>query len=340
MDLIVPRPEGLYCPPGDFFIDPWQPVDHAVLTHGHGDHARPGSKAYLAALPGRGILRRRLGDEADIQTLSYGERIDHRGVRLSLHPAGHILGSAQIRVEHEGRVWVVSGDYKRALDPTCDPFDPVVCDVFVTESTFGLPIYQWPDPMTTLDEVNAWWRENAAAGRTSVLFAYALGKAQRILSGLDTTIGDVLTHGAVEALNQVYRDSCISLPPTRPAHEVSDRALLKKALVLAPPSAQGTPWLKRFGSYSDAFASGWMQVRGIRRRRNVDRGFVLSDHADWPALLATIEASRATRVIVTHGHVDVLVRYLAERGLEAQAFDTHYGAEEDAEGARSAPGIG
>jgi putative mRNA 3-end processing factor len=337
MDLIVPRPEGLYCPPGDFYVDPWGPVDRAVLTHGHGDHAKPGSRGYLAAEPGREILRRRLGDDATIQTVPYGQRIEHGGVRLSFHAAGHVLGSSQIRIEHEGRVWVISGDYKRADDPTCAPFEPVACDVFVTESTFGLPIYQWPEPQVVVAEINAWWRENAAAHRTSVLFAYALGKAQRIIAALDHSIGPILTHGAVEALNDVYRASGVTLPATLLANDVSDRSALKTAIVVAPPSAQNSPWLKRFGDYADGFASGWMQVRGIRRRRNVDRGFVLSDHADWPALLATIEESGASRVIVTHGHVDVLVRYLSERGVQAQGFETRYGAEEDVDGGPSTP---
>jgi putative mRNA 3-end processing factor len=320
-DLIVLRPEGLYCPAGRFHIDPWRPVERAVITHAHADHARRGHAHYLAAEAGRHVLRARLGD-IRLQGLAYGEPVDVDGVRLSLHPAGHVLGSAQVRVEHQGRVWVVSGDYKLGADRTCAPFEPVRCDVFVTESTFGLPVYRWTDDATVFGQIDDWWRLNAAAGRASVLFCYAFGKAQRILAGADATIGPVVCHGAVEPLNAAYRASGVELPPTQTVGARSDFA---RALVLAPPSAQGTPWLKRFGDYSDAFASGWMQLRGVRRRRALDRGFVLSDHADWPGLQQAIAATGARRVIVTHGYVEVLVRWLREQGLQAEAFATEYG---------------
>ncbi len=320
-DLIVLRPEGLYCPAGRFHIDPWRPVERAVITHAHADHARRGHAHYLAAEAGRHVLRARLGD-IRLQGLPYGEPVDVDGVRLSLHPAGHVLGSAQARVEHRGRVWVVSGDYKLGADRTCAPFEPVRCDVFVTESTFGLPVYRWTDDATVFGQIDDWWRNNAAAGRASVLFCYAFGKAQRILAGVDASIGPVVCHGAVEPLNAAYRASGVELPPTQTVGARSDFA---RALVLAPPSAQGTPWLKRFGDYSDAFASGWMQLRGVRRRRALDRGFVLSDHADWPGLQQAIAATGARRVIVTHGYVEVLVRWLREQGLQAEAFATEYG---------------
>jgi putative mRNA 3-end processing factor len=233
-----------------------------------------------------------------------------------------VLGSAQLSVEHRGRVWVVSGDYKLGADRTCAPFEPVRCDVFVTESTFGLPVYRWTDDATVFGQIDDWWRNNAAAGRASVLFCYAFGKAQRILAGVDASIGPVVCHGAVEPLNAAYRASGVELPPTQTVGARSDFA---RALVLAPPSAQGTPWLKRFGDYSDAFASGWMQLRGVRRRRALDRGFVLSDHADWPGLQQAIAATGARRIIVTHGYVEVLVRWLREQGLQAEAFATEYG---------------
>lgn len=325
-DLIVARPEGLYCPPGDFYIDPWQPVDRAVITHAHGDHARRGSAHYLAASPSAGVLRARLGDDITLQTLAYGEAIDHHGVRVSLHPAGHVLGSAQVRIEHGGRVWVASGDYKTGPDATCQPFEPVRCDTFITESTFGLPVFRWADQDELFAQINAWWRSNAAARRASVLYAYAFGKAQRVLSGLDTDIGPIVTHGAMNALNAAYRAEGIALPAT---HRVTDlpREALATSLVLAPPSAQGTSWLRRFGEHTDAFASGWMQLRGIRRRRALDQGFVLSDHADWPGLLQAIAATGASRVIVTHGYVAPLVRHLQEIGLEAGAFETKFGDE-------------
>jgi putative mRNA 3-end processing factor len=325
-DLIVLRPEGLYCPAGGFHIDPWRPVERAIITHAHADHARGGHAHYLAAADARHVLRARLGDIA-LQTLPYGESVAIGGVRVSLHPAGHVLGSAQVRIEHRGRVWVASGDYKLGADPTCAAFEPVRCETFVTESTFGLPVYRWPAAEEVFRQVDAWWRANAEAGRASVLYCYAFGKAQRILAGVDASIGPIVCHGAIEPLNAAYRASGVALPPTLRAGEVADKASLRRALVLAPPSAQGTPWLKRFGEYADAFASGWMQLRGVRRRRALDRGFVLSDHADWPGLQQAIAASGAQRVIVTHGYVDVLVRWLSEQGLRAEAFATEYGDE-------------
>ncbi len=329
-DLVIARPEGLYCPPGDFYIDPWRPVDRAVITHAHSDHARSGHAHYLAHTLSAGTLRQRLGADIALQTLDYGRAIVHHGVRLSLHPAGHVLGSAQVRLEHAGQVWVASGDYKTEADGTCAPFEPVRCDTFITESTFGLPIYRWPTQPVLFDEINAWWRRNAMEQRASVLLCYAFGKAQRVLSGVDAGIGPIVVHGAVEPLNAVYRAAGVALPVThRVTDSTLDKAALKRALVIAPPSAQGTPWMKRFGAdASDAFASGWMQVRGRRRRRGVDRGFVMSDHADWPGLLSAIEGTGARHVRVTHGSVPVLVRWLTEQGLDAQAFETEYGADD------------
>ena len=328
MDLIVERPEGLYCPPGDFYIDPWRPVERAVITHAHADHARSGHGHYLAAAPGAGVLRARLGDIA-LQALPYGEQVEHGGVRISLHPAGHVLGSAQVRVEHGGQVWVASGDYfvSGAGDdnPSCAPFEPVRCDCFITESTFGLPIYRWQPQRALYAEIDAWWRTNAAAGRPSLLLGYSFGKAQRVLAGVDASIGPIVVHGAVEPLNRAYREAGIALPATRLVSEVSDKADFKTALVIAPPSVQGSVWSRRFAGASDAFASGWMAVRGARRRRGVDRGFVLSDHADWPGLQSAIKATGASRVIVTHGYEVVMVRWLQEQGLEAGAFSTEYG---------------
>lgn len=325
-DLVCLTPAGLYCPGGGFYIDPWRPVDRAVITHAHGDHARHGHTRYLAAASGEHVLRARLGD-ITLQTVDYGATIDLQGTRVSLHPAGHVLGSAQVRIEQRGRVWVVSGDYKVDGDPTCAPFDPVRCDVFITESTFGLPVYRWPSSAAVIDDIQRWWSGNAAAGRASVLFCYAFGKAQRLLAGLDASVGPLLVHGAIQSLNRAYRASGVPLPATQLAAEVTDRAELGRALVLAPPSARGTPWLRRFGEYSDAFASGWMQLRGTRRRRALDRGFVLSDHADWPGLMRAIGATGARRVIVTHGQVPVMVRWLREQGLDAEAFRTEFGDE-------------
>ena len=326
-DLVVQRPEGLYCPPGDFYIDPWRPVARAVITHAHSDHARFGHGHYLANELSEGVLRTRLGD-INLQALAYRERILHNGVTLSLHPAGHVLGSAQVRLEHEGRVWVASGDYKVAPDRTCTPFEPVKCDVFITESTFGLPIYRWCPDDELFADINGWWGRNVVAGRASVLACYSFGKAQRILSGVDPSIGPIIVHGAVEPLNRAYRAAGVELPETSMVTGIKDKADIKRALVICPPSAAASPWMRRFGDASTAFASGWMQLRGARRRGGWDRGFVLSDHADWPGLMGAIGATGASRVIVTHGSVPVMVRFLREQGLEADAFDTEYGGDD------------
>jgi putative mRNA 3-end processing factor len=328
MDLVVARPQGLYCPPGDFYIDPWKPVDRAVITHGHSDHARIGSRHYLAAAPGAAILRHRLGADIQLDTLAYRQQMQHHGVKLSFHPAGHVLGSAQVRLEYQGEVWVVSGDYKVEDDGISTPFEPVVCEAFITESTFGLPIYRWRPQREIFADINDWWRGNADTGRTSVLFCYAFGKAQRLLSGLDPSIGPILLHGAMEPLTRIYRESGVTLPPTQYVGDMADTTQVRRSMVLAPPSAQGTAWMRRFGDYADAFASGWMQLRGTRRRRGVDRGFVMSDHADWPGLQSAILATRAQRVFVTHGQVNPMVRWLREKGLDAQSFSTEYGEEE------------
>ena len=326
-DLIVQRPEGLYCPPGDFYIDPWRPVGRAVITHAHADHARTGHGHYLAAAPAEGVLRARLGANIALQSVQYGQAVTHNGVTVSLHPAGHVLGSAQVRLAHGGQTWVASGDYKVAPDATCTPFEPVRCDVFITESTFGLPIYRWRPDAEVFAEINAWWAGNAAVGRASVLMCYSFGKAQRILSGVDARIAPIIVHSAIQTLNTAYRDAGVNLPETRLVSEVTDPTDFKRALVLCPPSAAVGPWIKRFGDFSDAFASGWMQLRGARRRGSYDKGFVLSDHADWPGLMGAIGATGASRVIVTHGSIPVLVRYLSSQGLEAEAFQTEYGDE-------------
>jgi putative mRNA 3-end processing factor len=330
--LLSVTDRGLYCEAGDFYIDPWQPVDRAVITHAHGDHARWGSRHYLASAEGSRVLRTRLGADASIEYLEFKRIISLNGVRVSLYPAGHILGSAQIRIEHGGEVWVVSGDYKVDPDPTCTPFEIVPCHTFVTESTFGLPIYRWRPQADVFAEMRDWWSANAAAGRASIIYAYALGKAQRVLAGLvDAGIGPIYTHGAVERLTRDYRDSGIVLPPTQHASEMPRGHDFGGSLIIAPPSAAGSTWLRRFGAASPAFASGWMQIRGARRRRAVDRGFVLSDHVDWPALLSTIEATGAERVWVTHGFREPVVRWLVEHGIDAVSIASHWEGEEEVE---------
>ena len=328
--LIELTEDGLFCRAGRFHIDPWRPVDRAVVTHAHSDHARWGSRSYLVAAPGERLFRTRLGD-VNLNTLPYGEAVEHNGVRVSFHPAGHVLGSAQVRVEHRGEVWVVSGDYKLEPDPTCQPFEPVRCHAFLTESTFGLPIYRWEKPLALFEQINAWWRANRDAGKASIVYAYSLGKAQRLLAGVDAGIGPIFTHGATEKVTLAYRDSGVSLPPATAVGEAArgGKKAWAGALVVAPPSADGSPWARKFEPASAAVASGWMMVRGARRRRAVDRGFVLSDHADWAGLLSAIQATRAERVLATHGFAAVLARYLRDQGTDADVIVTRFGDEDE-----------
>ena len=323
-DLLELTPLGLYCRQGDFYVDPWRPVPRAIVTHAHADHARAGCDRYLCAAPGKLVLRERVGGGPPIDTLRFGESLVINGVKVSLHSAGHVLGSAQVRLEHADTSWLVTGDYKTQADPTCDPFEQVEADVLVTESTFGLPIYRWEEPAAIAAAINAWWRENQEAGRTSVLLAYALGKAQRLAAMVDPTIGPIIGHGAVMKMVRAYRDSGVRLPPIDAVPPRARRVGNGRALVIAPPSVAGGSWLRIFGEVSVAMASGWMAVRGVRRRRGFDRGFVVSDHADFPGLLSVIEASRARRVLVTHGSSDALARLLRERGLDAGVLPTRF----------------
>ena len=327
-NLLEPTDLGLYCPAGDFYVDPWRPVDRAVVTHAHGDHTCRGCVRYLTSRDGENVLRARIGDEAVIESAGYGATVHVNGVTVSLHPAGHILGSAQVRIEHGGAVAVVSGDYKVEPDATCAPFDPVRCHVFVSESTFGLPIYRWPSQADVFETIRAWWVSNQDAGRASLLFAYSLGKAQRLIFGLGTGPGPIYTHGAVETMNRAYRASGVPLPETTYAASKSD-AVWSRSLIVAPPSAQGSPWLRRFGAASTGFASGWMSIRGARRRRSVDRGFVLSDHADWPGLLSAIDATGAEQVWLTHGYTSVVARWLRDQGRDTRTISTRYEGERD-----------
>ncbi len=322
-NLIFPTDKGLYCQVADVYVDPWRGVDKAIITHAHSDHARWGSVQYLCAAPGKKILQYRLGDGAKIESMPYGQSIEINGVKISLHPAGHILGSAQVRFEYKGEVWVVSGDYKLNKDSTCEPFESVKCDTFITESTFGLPIYKWPDNEQLFSEINAWWSKNKSEGRNSLILCYALGKAQRILSGLDMSIGPVYTHGAVEVLNEVYRQSGRNLPMTTRIQQDVKPEL--GSMILAPPSVQNSPWQRKLQPVAVAFASGWMQVRGIRRRRSYDKGFILSDHSDWNSLLTAVKSSQASNVLVTHGYSDIFSRFLqTEMGLSASVLSTHF----------------
>ena len=329
--MLTETAAGLYCEAGGFHIDPWGPTPRALITHAHGDHARPGSAAYLCADASAPLLIRRL-DPAPIQTVAYGARLTLGAVTVSFHPAGHVLGSAQIRIEGPGGVWVVSGDYKRAADPTCAPFEPVRCDVFVTESTFALPIYQWDPTSAVMADLSGWWRANAHRGLTSIVFCYTIGKAQRLLAELMTvTDRPLLVHGMLLPVIDVYRAAGVRMLPTQPLLERPRGTSLAGELVLAPLSARGTPWMRRLGQLSDGLASGLMRVRGVRRQRAYDRGFVLSDHADWPSLLQTITESGASRVLATHGHAGTLARYLRQQGLDAGTLRTAWEGEAGAE---------
>ena len=327
--LIVLTPDGLYCPAGDFHIDPWRPVARAVITHGHSDHARSGSARYHAVREGLAILQHRLGPESVIQAHEYGETFHFGPVRVSLHPAGHILGSSQVRVELDGLVWVVSGDYKREADPTCAPFEVVRCDGFITEATFGLPCYRWPSMDETIGDLLSWWDRCAREKSPAILCCYALGKAQRLLAELKLRVDrPVYLHGAMHALVERYRDAGVDMLPTERVSETPRARDFAGELILAPPSATGSPWMRRFASASTAFASGWMLIRGNRRRRGYDRGFPVSDHADWPALIDTIRATGARTVLATHGNTDALVAWLREGGIAAEALRTELGGEE------------
>ena len=325
MNLLVFNDRGIYCPVADVYIDPWKPVDKALITHAHADHARPGHAAYLCHKDTAPVMRYRLGDDIRVQTVEYGERIKQNGVIFSFYPAGHIPGSAQIRVEYKGEIWVVSGDYKLGEDGISAPFEPVRCHHFITESTFGLPVYTWDDQQQVFEEINAWWRQNQNEGRVSILAGYSLGKAQRILKGLNPSTGKIFTHGAVENTNEVLRKQGISLPDTilvTPEHKKGD---FTGALVVCPPSAIGTAWMRKFGTVSTGFCSGWMRLRGARRRRAMDRGFILADHADWPGLNQAVKETGAENIYVTHGYKDIYARWLRESmKLNGQPVDTLY----------------
>lgn len=322
--------EGLYCRAADAWVDPWRPVPRALITHAHADHARPGCGEYWAVASSEGVLRQRLGQDITLHPVQYGEEHWLGQCRVSFHSAGHVLGSAQIRLEVDGEVWVVSGDYKRDADPSCEPFEPVPCDVLITEATFGLPIYRWQTGTEVAEEIRAWWQGDRQ--RPSLLFCYAFGKAQRLMAELNA-IGvddEVLLHGAVETVTRHYRAAAVPMTPSRPVSDLPRSDTLAGRLVLAPPSAHRSSWMRRFRSPQTGFASGWMAVRGARRRRGYERGFVLSDHADWPGLIQTVRQSGARKVYVTHGQSDVLARYLREvEGIEAEPLETLFEGEAD-----------
>lgn len=322
--------KGIYCEQAGIYIDPWLPVDKALITHAHSDHARPGSKSYICHHDSVALLKLRLGADINVSGVAYYESFYVNGVTISFHPAGHIIGSAQIRLEYKGEVWVVSGDYKLQQDYVSTAFEPVPCHHFITESTFGLPVYKFPSPHIVHDDINSWWQKNAEQDINSVIIGYALGKAQRIMHHLDDDIGPIYTHGAVDNINRTLIQSGMKLrSSTRVTPDMSKKDI-KSAIIVAPPSAIGTPWMNRFAPYSLGICSGWMQLRGARRRRSADRGFILSDHCDWQQLNDAIKATGAENVYVTHGYKSAFAKWLREEcGLNAYEVDTLYEAEEN-----------
>jgi putative mRNA 3-end processing factor len=325
--------KGIYCEQAGVFVDPWRPVEKALITHAHSDHARWGMKHYLAHKDSVPVMKLRLGNDISVRGLDYGQKISINGVEISFHPAGHIIGSAQIRLAYKGEVWVVSGDYKVEDDGLATAFEPVKCHNFITESTFGLPVYRWAPQEEVFADINQWWSSNAAEGKVSLITAYSLGKAQRILEGVNADIGPIFTHASVENTNEVLRHHGIPLQKSQriigqgpDAHSKKD---FQQALIIAPPSAAGSTWSRRLGPTSLAMASGWMSIRGARRRRAADRGFILSDHADWDGLNWAVKESGAENIFVTHGYTDTFSRWLREQGYNSKIVETLYGEEEE-----------
>jgi putative mRNA 3-end processing factor len=328
MPLIEFTDKGLYCRQADIYIDPWKPVDKAVITHAHSDHARWGSKYYLCHHFTKPLLQLRLGDN-NYESIDWGQTVTMNGVTISLHPAGHIIGSAQVRLEYKGEVWVFSGDYKTEYDGLSTAFEPVKCNVFITESTFGLPIYKWKEQAVIFKQMEDWIQTNHAAGRTSVLIAYSLGKAQRILQPLAATGLPIFGHGATYNVHQTLVDNGFNLPLMQRVTSETPKELMQGNIVIAPSGAEGSSWIKKFQPYATGICSGWMQVRGNVRRKNADAGFVLSDHAGWQGLLDAVKATGASKVYATHGFQSAFSRYLNDIGIEAAEVKTAYGSDEE-----------
>jgi putative mRNA 3-end processing factor len=328
MPLLELTPSGLYCPQADIFIDPWRPVEKAIITHAHADHSRYGMKHYLAHHHSAEVMKLRLGQDISLETSDYNEPILINGVKISLHPAGHIPGSSQIRLEHKGKTVVISGDYKVEDDGLSAPFEAVKCHEFVSECTFGLPIYKWQAQHEIFDSLNNWWRSNAEKGLNSVVFAYSLGKAQRIINHLEYSIGEVFAHGAIWNTNQALMANGVKVVDIPKVTQEVPKSRFKGALIIAPPSAMGSPWMKKFSPYRTGICSGWMNIRGARRRRAADAGFVLSDHADWEGLISAIKATDAEKVYLTHGSTAVFGRYLEEvEKIQAVELETLFEGE-------------
>lgn len=328
MQLIEFTDKGLYCRQGNFYIDPWKPVVKALITHAHSDHARWGSQQYLAHKDSKPILQLRLGD-IKINETNWNEPIFMNGVKVSFHPAGHVIGSAQIRVEYKGEVWVVSGDYKTQNDGISRAFEPVKCHTFITESTFGLPIYKWKSPQQLNEDIQQWIIKNIQQNKTSVLIAYSLGKAQRVIEAAGKITNKIFAHGAVYNVQQAFINAGFALQPVNRITADVPKSAYEQSVIVAPPSADGTPWMKKFSPSFTGVCSGWMQVRGNARRRNADAGFVMSDHADWPGLISAIKETGAEKVYVTHGFQAAFSRYLNGIGIMSEEVITQFGNEEE-----------
>ena len=328
MQLIEFTDKGLYCRAGNFYIDPWQAVDKAIITHAHSDHARWGSRNYLCHHHTTPLLKLRLGD-VSIQSIEWNKQTELNSVKVSLHPAGHIIGSSQIRVEYNNEVWVVSGDYKTENDGISGGFEPIRCNTFISESTFGLPIYNWKPQAEIYANIQQWIKDNEEAGKTSVIIGYSLGKAQRVLQCVAEVTNKIFVHGAIWNVHQALINAGWKLPAVHHVTPETPKEEFKNAVIIAPPSADGSPWMKRFTPYSVGVCSGWMQVRGNVRRRNTDAGFALSDHADWNGLLNAVKATGAEKVFVTHGFQATFSRYLNENGIQSAEVKTEYGGEEE-----------
>ncbi len=322
--LIKFTKKGIYCPQGKFYLDPWYPVDYAVISHGHADHARWGMKRYLCQHNSKSILQHRIGKDIKIESIAYNESITINGVKVSFHPAGHVIGSAQIRLEYQGYIVVFSGDYKTQPDFISTPFESVKCHTFITESTFGLPIYKWKSEKELQNQLQQWVKTNKANHRTSVFLGYSLGKAQRLISLLEGT-DDIFVHRAIHNLNEAISNSGLQLPKTQLWSADLDKKELQNKIIIAPPALLGSRMLKRVPNAATAICSGWMQIRGNRRWQGVDAGFTVSDHADWDGLISAVKASEAEQVYVTHGSQAVFSKYLNEIGIKANELKTEYG---------------
>ena len=326
MQLIKFTKKGIYCPQGKFYLDPWYPVDYAIISHGHADHARWGMKHYLCHNDSKAILRHRIGADIKVESIAYDEPININGVKVSFHPAGHVIGSAQIRLEHKGYIVVFTGDYKTQPDFITTPFETVKCHTFITESTFGLPIYHWKTEEELQQELQQWVYNNQRNNKTSVFFGYSLGKAQRLMSLLEG-VDNIYVHRAIHNLNEAIINSGIQLPETTLLTADFDKKKVQNKIIIMPPGLLGSRLLKRVPNAATALCSGWMQIRGNKRWQAVDAGFTVSDHADWNGLLSAVKATEAEQVYVTHGSQAVFSKYLNEIGIKADELKTEYGDE-------------